>query len=343
MLTLAALCLLFCDAICTAAADTVSAQTASIDQVFEESYTVANRLHTIDLVFSFEQPGGYGPRAMRLRQRGRKLRGDAYFGRYDPHAEPRCVDIYDGTTLIKYAPATRQLGTTDLPTDGLVLTFEDPLCTTYRWLMELPLMSSLQTKSHVLWLERATSAVLKAPTAVHGIPCQCIEIPGANKSRVLLEIADGLRIPLKWTEFDSSQEIMNEVTVQEWKEYPTQVGTVVLPTVVDYRSRLKLKDGTFHENRYLYQVDISTVRVNEEIPEDVFAVPTSKVAELYDRDKEQILYPLTGAVRDLKEERNSSPQPTGMFTARTWLTGINLLLVAGLAAVWWFLRGRRTT
>lgn len=337
MFTSVALCIQLCNAIYSDSAEKVP-----VDQIFEESYVVANRLRSIDLVFSFKGPGR-GPRAMRLRQRGGKLRGDAYCAPYNPNAEAKCVDIFDGTTLIKYSPGTRQLGTTERPTDALVLTFNDPLCMTYGWLMEHALWSSLQTRSHALWLESASVAELQTPTVVNGINCQCVQIPGLNGTRVILEIADGLRIPLKWTQLKSSDDIMNQVTVQEWKEYPTRVGTVVLPTVVDCRSRLKLKEGTFHENRYIYKVDVSTVRVNEDIAEDVFSIPTSQIAELYNRDTDEILYPLTGVVRNLKDEPDRNQRPAQMASTRTWLILANVFLVAGFAGIWWFNRRRRST
>ncbi len=316
-------------------------ESVTVEQLFEESYAVARRLKSVDMVFSFEQPGD-GPRAMRLRLRDGKLRGDGFFGHYVPNVGGDVVHVFDGKTLLAYASKEKQLGKMEHPTESVVLPFGDPLCETYLWLMTPPMISSLQVRSHARWLERATRAELQSPTVVKDVTCQRIRISDPGGTWVILDIADRLRIPLKWTEFDPKGLAQNEVTIQEWKEAPSVDGPVVLPTVVDSTSRLWLADGKIHENHYTYVVDLASVRINDQIGEDVFSIPMANVSELYDHGTQEVLNPATGAIRRLKDEETLNPRRVPPASvARTWIIVLNALgLLIAAAGVWLYVRRR---
>lgn len=323
-----------------------AAEPVTVERVFDEAFAVATRLKSVDFVFSFEEPNR-GPRAMRVRFREGKIRGDAFFGPYLPDAaEGQLTHIYDGKVFLGYGAKARQLGTTENPTDVHTLPFDDPLCASYEWLMTFPMMSCLQTASQSRWRELASRAELMPMTVQRGVACRQIRIPGPSATWIQVEIAEGLRIPLRWAEYDAQGMAQREAIVQEWKEYPTSAGTVILPIRVDSYSRLRNKAGAISERKLTQIVDLATVRVNPTLGEEVFDIPLGTVKELYNHDTKEQQNLETGVVHQFLPDHTYTTEvrKPARFSRQTWLmiAGLNVAIFAGLG-IWLFSRNRGTS
>ncbi len=299
----------------------------TVEQLFKESHAVAERLKSIDMVVSCVFPG-VGTRVMRLRERDGMLRGDGFFGPYVPDAEGENIQTFDGKTHLNFLVKTKQIGKTTKPTDASLMPFDDTLCLTYRWLMSLPL-SWPQAKSQSRWLECATRAKLQTPTTVNGIPCQSVRIPVPNECWLIVEIADNLRIPLRWAEYDSLGIARQETLIREWKEYPTSSGTVVLPTVVDSIMRHGLGKEV-KEMIIPHTVDLASVKINPQLSDDLFTIPLSRATEIYDKDAKEVICPEQGIIKAVDDNGYQKTEPPRRIPAKTsWNT---VMVIGGLLA-----------
>jgi len=275
---------------------------------------------------------GFDVQSMRLRERSGKLRGDAFFGPFVPDTEGERVAIFDGTTHLAYMSRTRQLGISTRSTEPFVLTIEDPLCATYRWLMTLPLLSWSQAKSQAKWLDAASRATLLPPSTVQGKACHSLRIEGGEGAVgcwINLEIAKDLHLPLKWTESQPDGFVNQEILVREWKEYPCEEGVVVLPMVVDRISRLP---NTKKETKTTITVEPASVRINPEIGEDVFTIAESRAKEVWNEQTRERVYPQTGVVHKVNEdgsfEVSSRPVASRSFWQSWTFWGVALIAIA---------------
>lgn len=310
-----------------------------VEQLLNETHDVAARLKSVDFVHSYEEPG-HGERALRLREREGKLRGDHFFGPYVPDRDGDRVKTYDGTTYRCFDSKERRLSKTRQITDARVLDFGDPLSEPYMWMIAVP-WSWSGTKSKASWLEYAAHAELLAPGSVGSIPCQRIRRNFENGHHQIIEIADGLRIPIRWAQYDESGVAVTECVVHEWKEYPTPDGPVALPTVVDSISRYV--DGkTITERKVTFKVDLASVKINPELGEDVFIIPDSKAREIADADALEIVFPETGVVYKTNPDGSITGDMRRVPARTSWGTvTVFSALAAGVVAVLGILYVRR--
>ena len=314
------------------AASSPSTETVPIDQLFTECHAVAIRLKSVDFAFSLEMQG-VGPRSMRLRERDGKVRADSFFSPYVPDAEGEHVQAFDGKTFRVFHAAEKQLGKTTHPTDAMLFMFSDPLCLPYQWMMKFP-MSWPRAKSKALWLESATRAKLQPATTCNGVRCQSVRFEFPSGGWQIIEIADGLRFPIRWREFDSMGIAATEVVVQEWREYSTPDGTAILPTVVEDILRHSA-NGSIHESKTSLRVDLASIRINPVLSEDIFTIPESRAVQIYDEDTKELAIPEKGVIHKVKDdgtlEFNVKRIPA-KSSSRT-LAIVGGLIVAVLAAV----------
>lgn len=326
MLSSLALTIYFC-------ANQVTPATTTVDQLFEECHAVASRLKSVDFVISLEQ-AGVGPRAMRVREREGRLRGDVWFGPYVPDSEGMRVQTFDGRLHMALDTTTdRSLAKSSKPLDVMLLTFFDPLCLPYSWLMKPP-FSWPRAKSKALWLDCAERAKLQAPTMVAKTPCESVRIDFPTGGWQIIEIANGVRFPVRWTEYDPNGFAPTEIVVREWKEFTTADGPAILPTLVDDFSRNSV-GGSVNEIKTVYRVDLATVRINPELSEDLFTISESSADEIFDKDLGEISVPAKGVIHKVKDdgtlELNAKRIPA-KSSSRT-LAIVGGLIVAAIAAV----------
>ena len=315
--------------LCCWADQTPKPANVTVEQLFAECHAVAARLKSVDFAFSFEDPM-HGKGDMRLRERDGKLRGDRFNGPYVPDAEGEIIHTFDGKTHLMFRTKTKELGKTDKPTEAFLMPFQDPLCLTYRWLMAIP-MSWPRAKSQALWLEHASRAELQTPTTVNNVPCQRVRLPLAKGYWQIIEIADGLRIPLKWTEYTPTGLAQQETNIREWREYPSDAGPVVLPTLVESITRY----GNGVERAERYTVDLASVRINPALSEDIFTISLGNAAEIYDKDAQEVFVPEKGVIHKVNDDgtlKLNARRIPAKTSRGTWAV-IGGLIVAVVAVV----------
>lgn len=310
-----------------------SQSSITVEQLFLECHTVASRLKSVDFVFSLEQQG-VGLRSMRLREREGKLRGDAFFGPYVPDAEGEQVQAFDGKIHLAFHVSDKRLGKTTKPADAMLLIFADPLCVPYQWMMKFP-MSWSRAKSKALWLDCATRAKLQEPTILRGVRCQSLRLDFPSGGWQIVEIADGVRFPVRWTEYDSNGSAVTENVVREWKEFTTPDGPAVLPIVVDEILRHS-GDGKLHELTIHHRVDLATVRINPELSDDIFTISESRASEIFDKDAKEVIVPEKGVIHKVNDDgtlKLNAERIPAKTSRGTWavIGGLILAVVAVVA------------
>ncbi len=308
------------------------ANSSEVAEVFQSAMKLVHAVHSYEFSAverSVETNGETTITHVKFYQSGSMYRTESGNANLDSNEPPGRIFAFNGERYQNYEHTISTLSFSGKNRFPNPYGEENPLLLPYVWMLADPGSTWTDLRLTDTWLSRADDASLLAGEKLRSFECDVVLLPyrlvGQGAVLKVYLAKDLGHYPIRVEGSMSSTDSQFTLDVIEHLAVPTESSPVIVPIVI----RLEERTGK-QRNLLEWKVDLESVKINHEIPVELFTISPgiAKIVDDYDRNMESM-------IRDGKIQPPQAMKelPKSNNTPLTWLFVVNIAVIVLLAAL----------